>query len=214
MKKKLIIFISIVGFFIIATAILRILTTQNRYSIVATNLNPTQPIGIFQKTEIVFNKPLSQEFVSSCQIELSPTLPNGLQKTFTDNTLFIQPTTRFSNNTTYLLSLTCLENLLLETKFTTQANEELTQEEINKLQTQLDREFGLEIEQGLESQPWRKLMPLKKDLYELTYSQVENKYFVYPQLKPSSDITKEDLSQEIYLELNKIGAPILEIVWR
>ena len=210
MKKWFIYLLIIVGFFVVLTAILRILTSSTDYQLNAINISQNQVVGIFQEINFEFNKNIDQKFFSSCQIEIGPDA--DLKTSFEQNILKVSPASRFQSGRSCQLTVAC-DNFAYLLNFQTKAEDNATQDEIQILQTQLDFEVARGLEQVYTEQPWRKSLPLKEPYYTVVYSEKGN-YLAESHIPAGSGIKRVDLELEIKEKLAALGAPDVPIIWR
>ena len=196
----------------IASIILRYLTIKARYIVVSTDFDPTtQKASIFQRVGFTFNKSISDEFFNTCKITSQPDPQFQLNKN--DRILSVVPRLRLENDTLYRFTITCQE-FTTDFAYNTQSPGEMTEEEVNQLQTLRDYQFSKELENVYTEKPWLEQFPIIEKHYDLGYKQDENRFYALAKIPAGSGLTKLQIEQEIKAKLIEIQAPELEIVWR
>lgn len=215
MNKKIIFYVllPLAVIMIVSSIIFNIITERTKYRLVAGNTNNNQTVSLVHTISFAFNKNINQKFEDSCNAALNP-LDTDTSINSQGNELFIRPNRALAPNQVYGLTLICSDDVNLVLNFKTSGGEELTQEEIGIIQSQKDYETAQVFENLYKAEPWQKEIPYEKELYELAYSQEENKYYVYLKLPPGSTIDRNELQNIVHQDLQKINAPILDIVWR
>ncbi len=203
------IFFAAVVVLLIVSGVLRTLTLNQQYQLVSTNIT-TEPFKVFDPIEVTLNKPISDQFLKSCGLTITPKTDGSLSAN--KNILRFTPTSNLAYATTYQVNLLCA-NISFQSSFVTQSIQELTPADEQHIQTSLDYEVGQQFQKMNQEQPWRQKLPIKKSTYELLYSQDQNKYFVYLSVSGAT-VPKAQIEADIQSELQKIGAPQLPLLYR
>lgn len=202
-------------FLAILAVIFRVYVSLVNYNVIGSSLeqfNASNFMSIFVPVTITFNRNLTQEFVNQCQIVFNPSVDFTSQ--IQANNLILTPTTRFDLATDYQLTLTCRNQIIFDKNFTTTNNQGLSDQEIRKLQTQLDFEYASGLQKVAEQFPWKPKLPLITKQYEVMYSDVNNVYYAATR-QITKTTKKTDLEKEIYAQLAQIGAPTdIKIIWQ
>lgn len=212
MKKTLPYLFTILFIVFLLILILKFLTAKQAYVLTKTNIENANQASVFGPFEFIYNKNFPNNFTQSCQVTSDPVAEFKLSTV--KNVFSLTPESRLNNKTEYKISISCKNDFNLSFEIKTKDIENYSQEELLQLQTQLDYEVATEMKSVVDRQPWRADLPIIKDQYVITYSQVENRFLVTLSLKPNSTQDKQELEALVKEDLENIAAPNLEIYWK